>query len=89
METRNEISKLCSDFERYIRKHLDETRNEYEKRMVSAKAETRAELADLIQRTLDFEPDANLRNKFQRLVEIIRREEGNMSAEIISIKMTI
>lgn len=47
------------------------------------------ELADLIQQILDFEPDANLRNKFQRLVEIIRCEEGNVSAEAISIKMTI
>lgn len=50
---------------------------------------TGMELADIIERILDDEPDVKLRPRLTRLVEVIRNANGQINADAIIAKIMI
>ncbi len=73
------LANEVADFIENLEKRLDEADTEI--------IRMEMEIADIIQRILDDEPDIKLRSKFRGLVEIIRRENGNITANKIAIKI--
>jgi len=88
METKSSKT-LIADFRKRIgisRNLAEETETfltEIEK--LNEDVDTKVMLADIIQDVLDREPDANLRSKFQKFVEIIKRENGKVTKDRIEL----